>query len=250
MLGQAESARGESVRKLLEIAAAADKRCTVALVYTAALLTAFEYELIPVRVEARLRGLDASFAPSPSLQAGLVWVLACVLGYLVVPLLFVKLFHREPASTVGFRIRGFHRHVGVYLLLFALMLPVVIAASREPSFQTAYPFVVDARESVGDFLCWEAAYVAQFVALEAFFRGYLLFTLESRFGATAVPMMAVPYAMIHFHKPAPEAFGAIVAGLVLGFLALRFRSWVGGALLHALVAVTMDVLAVRQAGLF
>ena len=39
-------------------------------------------------------------------------------------------------------------------------------------------------------------------------------------------------------------------GLVLGFLALRTRSFAGGALFHGLVACTMDVLAVREAGLF
>lgn len=130
------------------------------------------------------------------------------------------------------------------------MLPVIIVASQNPPFRDTCPFVPAARERLDVFLRWEAAYVAQFFALEAFFPGYLLFTLEKRLGASAVFVMVVPYAMIHFHKPAPEAFGAIVAGMILGFLALRFRSSAGGALLHSLVAVTMDTLAARQAGLF
>jgi membrane protease YdiL (CAAX protease family) len=62
--------------------------------------------------------------------------------------------------------------------------------------------------------------------------------------------MVVPCCMIHFHKPMLEALGAIVAGVFLGFLALRDRSWYGGALLHSLVAVSMDLLAVSRAGLF
>jgi hypothetical protein len=56
--------------------------------------------------------------------------------------------------------------------------------------------------------------------------------------------------MIHFHKPFLECLGAVVAGLVLGHLALRFRAFWGGALLHILVAVSMDLLAVHRAGLF
>ena len=58
--------------------------------------------------------------------------------------------------------------------------------------------------------------------------------------------MTVPYTMIHFHKPFPECLGALGAGLLLGFLALRYRSFLGGVVLHSLVAVTMDLLAVSR----
>jgi uncharacterized protein len=66
----------------------------------------------------------------------------------------------------------------------------------------------------------------------------------------AIAVMVVPYTMIHFHKPFPETFGAIVAGTILGFLSLKYRSWLGGALLHSLVALTIDFLSSHQAGLF
>ena len=55
--------------------------------------------------------------------------------------------------------------------------------------------------------------------------------------------MVIPYCMIHFHKPLPEVFGAIVAGIVLGWLALETRSLWGGVLLHVAVALSMDVAA-------
>jgi membrane protease YdiL (CAAX protease family) len=55
--------------------------------------------------------------------------------------------------------------------------------------------------------------------------------------------MIVPYCMIHFQKPMAETFGAIIAGLVLGTLAMRTRSIWGGVAIHAAVALTMDVLA-------
>jgi hypothetical protein len=61
--------------------------------------------------------------------------------------------------------------------------------------------------------------------------------------------MVVPYAMIHFHKPFLECLAAVGAGCILGVLALRFRTFWGGALLHILVAVTMDLLAVTRGGL-
>jgi hypothetical protein len=44
--------------------------------------------------------------------------------------------------------------------------------------------------------------------------------------------------------------GAIVAGAVLGFLALRTRTIVGGLIIHCTVAVSMDMLALWRLGYF
>jgi hypothetical protein len=224
-------------------------RAVLALVYTAVLLTSFEFWLLPARIEARRQGYPLE-RMAPGLESGLWWVVACVIGYSLIPLAIVTLGHRERPASVGYGLSGFRRHVLVYLGLFALILPFVLVASTRPDFRGLYPFVGAARASVSTFLVWEVAYLLQFVALESFFRGYLLFTLEKSIGLLAVFVMAVPYVMIHFHKPPLEAFGAIIAGIVLGVLALRYRSWAGGAVIHGLVAVTMDTLAVRQAGLF
>src|SRR5690606_7929149 len=92
-------------------------------------------------------------------------------------------------------------------------------------------------------LGWWLLYGVQFFCVEFFFRGFMLFTLEERFGMSAVAVMIVPYCMIHFHKPLPEALGAIVAGIVLGWRALRTRSIWGGFLVHIAVAISMDALS-------
>lgn len=227
-----------------------DGPAALALVVTALVLTLLEYLFLPPYVEARLRGLPRHALPAPSLDAGLIWAAGCIVGYALLPALLVRLVERRPLSDVGYRLSGTLRHLPVYLGLYALMLPAVWLAARRPDFAAVYPFVPDALASRRAFVTWELAYLAQFFALEAFFRGYLLFTLERRIGRLAVFVMVVPYGMIHFHKPMLEALGAIAAGVVLGFLALRYRSFYGGALLHALVALTMDGLAARRAGLF
>jgi membrane protease YdiL (CAAX protease family) len=61
-----------------------------------------------------------------------------------------------------------------------------------------------------------------------------------------VPVMVIPYVMIHFGKPMPETFAAIVAGTLLGYLALRSRSFLWGALLHWSVAITMDAFVIGR----
>jgi hypothetical protein len=48
---------------------------------------------------------------------------------------------------------------------------------------------------------------------------------------------------MHVGKPGPEAIGSIVAGIALGIIALRNRSFIPGAILHWAVAVTLDLFA-------
>jgi membrane protease YdiL (CAAX protease family) len=60
--------------------------------------------------------------------------------------------------------------------------------------------------------------------------------------------MAVPYCMIHYGKPYLETHGAIVAGVVLGSLAMRTRSIYAGFLVHVTVAFAMDFLSLMRRG--
>jgi membrane protease YdiL (CAAX protease family) len=231
-------------------ASSAERRAALALLYTAVALTVLEYFWLPFRVEARLQGLPFGEEPAPSLAAGLSWAGATALGMLALPAAWVRFGQRERLGSIGFSLGGFARHAPVYFGLYLVMLPALLFAAGREDFLGTYPFVAAARADLATFLRWELGYLAQFFALEAFFRGYLLFTLERAMGRLAIFAMAVPYGMIHFHKPFLEALGAVVAGVFLGHLALRYRSFYGGALLHAAVALTMDLLAVRRAGLF
>ncbi len=72
--------------------------------------------------------------------------------------------------------------------------------------------------------------------------------LRRTLGSSAIFVMAVPYCMIHYGKPYLEAHGAIVAGVVLGSLAMRTRSIYSGFLLHISVAAGMDVLSLYKRG--
>ena len=172
-----------------------------------------------------------------------IWASVTFLGFGLLPTLFAWLVLKMKPVDIGFNARGFLRHLWVYLAMYGVMLPIVLWASRRPDFAQTYPFAVLARTSDEWFWRWEVAYFLQFVALEAFFRGFMVFGLERRFGLNAIFVMTVPYTMIHFSKPMPEAFAAIIAGMVMGYAALKTRSFYGGVLLHYGVALTMDSLA-------
>jgi membrane protease YdiL (CAAX protease family) len=168
-----------------------------------------------------------------------------VAGYVVVPVIVILVMPGERLADYHVSLRGFLRHLWIYLLMFALVLPLVILASTTDSFRATYPFYRLANRSHFDLWTWEALYAAQFVSLEFFFRGFLLHGLRRALGANAIFVMIVPYCMIHYGKPLPETLGAIGAGLILGTLAMRMRSIWGGVVIHIGVAMTMDVLALR-----
>ncbi len=216
---------------------------SVALIYCAVILTLMEYIFIPPRAEAWLNGPGLYGWKTPSLDAGLIWVGSCLLLFMAIPSFLV--WKLDSLKNFGWNPKGFFAHLKVYALIFLAMTPLIYWASTRPDFSRLYPFIPDARFSMQSFLLWEISYVLQFFALESFFRGYLLFTLNKYTEKwIAIAAMTVPYAMIHFHKPMPEALGAVIAGLILGHLSLKYRSWLGGAILHSLVAVTMDTLSV------
>jgi membrane protease YdiL (CAAX protease family) len=173
------------------------------------------------------------------------WAVTRVGGYLL-PLALWRLFFRHDSLLdFGLRPRGFREHAWIYALCVFIMVPLLFIVSREGDFVNYYPLYKEAGRSWQDFLLWEAMYMAQFITLEIFFRGWWIRAVRV-FGVGAIWSMVVPYCMIHFGKPYLEACGAMVAGVVLGSLSMRTRSIYAGFLVHGTVAVLMDVLSLYR----
>jgi membrane protease YdiL (CAAX protease family) len=140
-------------------------------------------------------------------------------------------------------VKGFLSHLWLYGLILLVVILAMGIVAQQPDFLAYYPFYKTASRSWLDLLAWEAIYFLQFLALEFYFRGWLLAALRKTTGSTAIFIMAVPYCMIHYGKPYLEAHGAIVAGVVLGSLAMRTKSIYAGFLVHISVAGLMDLSA-------
>ncbi|MGA8261683.1 MAG: CPBP family intramembrane glutamic endopeptidase [Arenicellales bacterium] len=171
---------------------------------------------------------------------------SAVVLFVLLPLVFHFAFPVSFENPLGLSLRYCGPHWRLYWLLVAVMLPVLWVASSAPSFYEFYPMYKPV--DLAHWVIYELVYLAQFVCVEFFFRGFALFRLESRFGLHAVTLMVIPYALIHIHKPFPEAVAAIVAGLVLGILAIKSRSIWPGVMVHTSVAFAMDVFALAHAG--
>jgi len=180
-----------------------------------------------------------------SFNRRMYWGLFRWVVYAVPAVLVARYVLRTRLRDLGLKAGpGLRRHAPLYLGLYLLLLPFVVAASFNGEFQDTYPFY-EPPPGVGywpRFYIWQAVYAGQFLALEFFFRGVLVHGLARRFGAMAVFIALIPYVMIHLTKPLAEALGSIVAGTVLGFLSLRTGSVYLGAALHFAVALTIDIL--------
>jgi uncharacterized protein len=176
------------------------------------------------------------------------WVGSILIGFLALPALVMSLLPGKRLRDCNLGLRGFREHFWIYVGLYGAVLPVIWLVSLSPTFYTFYPMYGQAGRSWFDLLLWEGMYAGQFVALEFFFRGFLVGGLGRHIGILAVPVSVMPYMMIHFTKPLPEAAASVVAGFILGYLAWKTKSIWGGVCVHCAVAITMDLLALAHKG--
>ncbi len=212
--------------------------CAVALI-------AAEFVLIPLRTRVWFP------AWTGTLNSFVWWAAGLVLLWVVIPTAMLRRAGPLPFSVwPPLSARG----LGLYGALVLVMAPVVYLAGERADFLSTYPLLHSAPD--GSALAWSGSlltlywlcYGSILFSTEFFFRGVLQFSLQPRLGFAAVGVSVLPYCLIHAHKPLPEAFGSIVAGFVLGTLALRTRSIGGGVLVHCGVAFSMDALALMRRG--
>ncbi len=186
------------------------------------------------------------------LKGHVYWALFSFATYFFLPCLVILFVFRERVRDYGLKPRGAFADWWIYAVVLGVMLPILFVVSHNARFQQTYPFykIEPGQPLWPRFWVWEVSYGVQFIGLEFFFRGFLVHGTKHRFGFYAVFVMTVPYCMIHFPKPMPETFGAMVAGVVLGYMSLKTRSIWMGAAIHLSVALSMDFLLMWRKGLF
>lgn len=170
----------------------------------------------------------------------MVWAL---IGLGVIRLLFKKWVDFDYGVRVEWK------QLKPYVLILAVVAPLIIGASFFPDFQRAYPqykpwrypevFNLTIGQRAGIF---ELCYSTGFIAVETIFRGALAMTMVKIMGTRAVLAMASFYCVFHFGKPAGEAVGAFFGGYALGVLAIHSRSVFGGLIVHLGVAMLMETM--------
>jgi len=175
----------------------------------------------------------------------LVSSLPARLVLVAVPLALFRWWQQPRESFWGLTTRNFRWTP--YALMLLTMVPLVAFASTQSDFLAAYPkvkqvaFIEPYVQHAWPYkLLYEASYGLDFVTIELFFRGFLVFAFVRYVGPDAIMPMAVFYCSIHFGKPLFECISSFFGGVLLGVVAYRTRSILGGLMVHVGIAWMME----------
>jgi len=151
--------------------------------------------------------------------------------FLIVPMVILLVGFRRKPSDFGFQLGDWQAGVWITLVSILLIAPLIWLVLRfSPEMQAYYQvsrmtlrFVVLA--------------VLELMAWEFFFRGFMYFSYEEKFGDHALWLQAVPFAMAHITKPAVETFTTLFGGFLFALVARRTRSFLYPFLIHLFVAL-------------
>lgn len=223
-----------------------DRQPTVILLGSAILLTLYRFYSSRAFYRKHLAKYVVRL-PFSGLYLHYYWFLSSLITLLLLPMLLVKFGAKGRLRDYGCRLSNGKLGWGFALGGWLLMIPVLLLVVHLfPAFQAKYPLNKLAAASWKTLLLYELAYGAYLFAWEFFFRGFMLFGLEKRFGNYSILIQTIPFAVMHYSKPFPEVIGSIAAGLLLGAVAFETRSFVYGAAIHWLVAASMDLICVMS----
>lgn len=170
-----------------------------------------------------------------------------------IPLIILAIFYRQkPHQMYGLIRKGFR--FKPYLILFAIVVPLIILASFQPDFLKVYPKFnpnkfqeVFGWKKIQMATVFELFYGMGFFSVKLIFRGALVIALGNIvLGRHSILPMAVCYAFLHFGKPLGETISSIFGGYILGVIALYSKNIWGGVLIHVGIAWVMEIAAFFQ----
>ena len=163
-----------------------------------------------------------------------------VMGF-VVPVLVLCAAFKRGVRAVGLGL-GDWKLAGTVALCY---LPLVIVGtwilSDGIAFQVEYPHYRAAVRNWGLFAVYHGLFLFYWLGWEYMWRGFILFGTARTFGPYAILIQALPFAVLHLHKPAPELALSILGGLALGALVWRCRSFWVAVPVHALQMLFLDL---------
>ena len=173
------------------------------------------------------------------------------LGTIVIPLLILSYFTEKSVPGLGYGLKADKFNPKPYLILLAFAGLAIIIGGMFRDIQEYYPRFIElggeefaVRNNIPLWLCliiYELAYATDFISVEMFFRGFLIYGFTRFFGAYAVYPMIVTYCFLHFGKPATEAISSVFGGYILGVISLKSRTIWGGILIHVGIAWLMEI---------
>ncbi len=144
--------------------------------------------------------------------------------YLLIPLFVTIFIFRENPKEYGFQIGDWRIGLTLTVIAILLMTPILWWLTRANSSMQGYYDGYLAGLPWNTFL--------DLLGWEFLFRGWLLFGYARKFGAEALWIQAVPFAIAHVGKPEIETLSTIFGGFIFGWIAWRSKSFLYPFLIH------------------
>lgn len=163
-----------------------------------------------------------------------------VLGF-VIPVAILRFGFRRSVAEMGLGL-GDWKFAGTLALAY---VPLVVVGtwflSSGDAFLAKYPHYQPAAFDVRVFLAYEALFLFYWFGWEYLWRGFVQFGTAHRLGLYAIFVQAMPFALLHYDKPLPEALLSIVGGVALGALVWRARSFWIAVPIHSAQMLILDL---------
>ncbi len=185
-----------------------------------------------------------SYKPIITLKSYTMWAWYSFFLMFLFPLILLFLT-KSSFQEYGFSLGDVRKGLNYVVIITLFFLPFLIySAFKFPEFHNYYPRYPGARDSFKILLYWEFLFFIYLIGWEYFFRGFLLFTLKKYIGFWSVVVQALPFAILHIGKPLPEVYSSFFAGIILGYICLKAKSFWPALLTHWIISVIFDVLIV------
>lgn len=162
-----------------------------------------------------------------------------VLGF-ILPVAILRFGFRNSMAEMGLGAGDWKLALQVALIYLPLVVIGTWFLSDSTAFQENYPHYAPAARDWGVFLIYESFFLLYWIGWEYLWRGFVLFGTARTFGVMAIFVQTVPFAILHYDKPFPEAVLSIVGGVALGALVWRTRSFWIAVPIHAAQMMILD----------
>jgi len=155
--------------------------------------------------------------------------------YLFIPLLIILVLFREDPRGYGFSFGDWKLGLSLTVIGVLIAAPIIYYFGRGDEAVRAY------YERFLPGLPWST--FLDLFGWEFLFRGWILFAYARKFGAEALWLQAVPFAIAHIGKPEVETLSTIFGGFAFGWIAWRTKSFIYPFLLHWFIGTFVVLVA-------
>jgi hypothetical protein len=180
-----------------------------------------------------------------------VFYLQIIVVYSITLLVMKLVVDRNAPEMYGITCKPFNPRP--YLVMVLLIFPLALAVSFRIDFILAYPvfkpwlynpaFGLSQWQMV---IIFELIYGGSIIMCELLFRGAFTLGMKPLPDSQVLLPMTATYVFMHYNKPPLEALGSILAGYILGVIALRTRCIWAGSIVHVGTAYVMELTAYVQ----